>query len=141
MSPSLLAIEAEAAHLLVGFFNDFDERRYARMTPCFAADGEWHRRGKVWVGPDGVMQALRERTETLRTRHVITNLHVTPDGAGGADFVLYLTAYMHDDGKGAPPPVRIAGPAMLIVVEGRLRETAEGWRIARMAMNREFEFA
>ena len=134
-------IEADVTRLLIGFFNDFDEGRVAPMARRFAADGEWIRRGKTWVGPDGITRAVMERSPTLRVRHVVTNILVTPEGREEATFMLYLTAYMHDDGSPASPPIKIERPAMFLVVEGSARATTEGWRIGRMAMNREFDFA
>ena len=52
----------------------------------------------------------------------------------------YVTAYRHDSGAKQTEPPRIRAPYLLLVVPGRLRRTEAGWKIARMEMNREFQF-
>lgn len=135
------AIERECTRVIHELFYALDERRYDALAYAFCPDGVWRRKGDALQGRQRILQAMNERSATVRVRHVITNVLVTVRTAEGADFVLYLTAYMHDDGTLDPRPVVISSPAMLLVVTGSLAYSPHGWKIREMNMRREFEFA
>ena len=84
--------------------------------------------------------AKAERSTTQRVRHVVTNLQIDVVDPDTAASLLYVTAYRHDSGAKQTEPPRIRAPYLLLVVPGRLRRTEAGWKIARMEMNREFQF-
>ena len=73
-------------------------------------------------------------------RHVVTNIQVDVADASRAEFILYVTAYMHDTGTKATGPPKIQSPYLLLVVLGTLVRVGEDWKITSMSMNREFEF-
>jgi hypothetical protein len=73
-------------------------------------------------------------------RHLVTNVQVIVRDASNADVLLYVTAYMHDSGVKAIAPPKIASPYLLLVVPGTLVRAGNGWKIASVSMNREFEF-
>ena len=134
------AIEWDCAQVLTRFFNDFDQWRYADMADLFAEDGVWLRQGQALAGRAAILAALAQRSTTQRVRHVVTNLQIDVIDADTAASLLYVTAYRHDSGAMEAQPPRIRAPYLLLVVPGRLRRTKAGWKIARMEMNRAFEF-
>lgn len=133
------AIEWDCARTLTRFFNYFDQWRYEEMAALFAPDGVWHRQGKALRG-DAILAVLNARSRTQTVRHVITNIQVDVVDAATAEFILYVTAYMHDAGTKADGPPKIQAPYLLLVVPGGLVKIRDDWKIARMSMNREFEF-
>jgi len=135
------AIEWDCAQVLTRFFNYFDQWRYQDMADLFAADGVWHRQGQALAGRAAILAALAERSTTQRVRHVVTNLQIDVLAADTAASLLYVTAYRHDSGAKQVDAPRIRAPYLLLVVPGRLRKAEAGWRIMRLEMNREFEFA
>lgn len=134
------AIEWDCAQVLTRFFNYFDQWRYEDMADPFAEDGVWHRQGRALAGRAAILAALAERSTTQRVRHVVTNLQIDVVDPDTAASLLYVTAYRHDSGAKQTEPPRIRAPYLLLVVPGRLRRTEAGWKIARMEMNREFQF-
>jgi hypothetical protein len=134
------AIEWDCAQVLTQFFNHFDAWRYGEMADLFAPDGVWHRMGKALRGRPAIMDALNARSRTQTVRHVVTNLQVDAQDAASAEFVLYVTAYQHDSGTKPSAPPKIRAPYLLLVVPGTMTKIGQDWRIASMAMNREFEF-
>jgi hypothetical protein len=134
------AIEWDCAQVLTRFFNYFDQWRYEDMADLFAEDGVWHRQGRALAGRAAILAALAERSTTQRVRHVVTNPQIDVVDPDTAASLLYVTAYRHDSGAKQTEPPRIRAPYLLLVVPGRLRRTEAGWKIARMEMNREFQF-
>jgi hypothetical protein len=133
------AIEWDCAQVLTRFFNHFDAWRYDAMAGLFAPDGVWHRMGKQLRG-SAIVETLNARSRTQVVRHVITNVQVDVTGETSAEFVLYVTAYQHDTGTKPTAPPKIRAPYLLLVVPGQMTKVGDDWRIASMAMNREFEF-
>jgi hypothetical protein len=133
------AIEWDCAQVLTRFFNAFDRWRYDDMVAMFAPNGVWHRAGKSLKGA-AILEALNARSRTQTVRHVVTNIQVDVGDASTAEFILYVTAYMHDTGTKAISPPKIQSPYLLLVVPGTLVKVDDDWKIASMSMNREFEF-
>ena len=134
------AIEADCTQVLTRFFNAFDQWRYDDMVAMFAPHGVWHRAGKSLNGAAAILEALNARSRTQTVRHVVTNIQVDVADASRAEFILYVTAYMHDTGTKVTRPPKIQSPYLLLVVPGTLVRVGEDWKIASMSMNREFEF-
>lgn len=133
-------IEAECARLLYRMFFFLDERRYDELSDLFHPDGCWNRKGEALRGPEAIRREMNKRPPTLRVRHIVTNVMVNPIDAASADFVLYLTAYMHDTARETPAAAPLIGPTLLLVVTGCATDLTHGWRIKEMTMRREFEF-
>ena len=134
------AIEWDCAQLLTRFYNYFDQWRYEEMADLFGPEGVWHRAGKALQGKDVIVAELNKRSRTQTVRHVVTNVQVDVKDAASADFLLYVTAYIHDSGVKADKPPKIQMPALLLVVPGQLAKRDSVWKIISMSMNREFEF-
>ena len=134
------AIEWDCTQILTRFFNLFDQWRYEDMVELFAPDGVWHRLGKALQGRAAIISALNARSRTQTVRHVVSNVQVDVTDAASAEFLLYITAYIHDTGSRPLEPPKIRSPYLVLVVPGALVKVGEDWKIARMTMNREFEF-
>lgn len=134
------AIEWDCAQTLTRFFNYFDQWRYGDMADLFAPDGVWHRQGKALQGKAAIVAVLDTRSRTQTVRHVVTNIQVDVVDAMTADFSLYVTAYIHDDGTLATTPPKVQMPSLLLVVPGQFVKWDDVWKIASMSMNREFVF-
>ena len=134
------AIEWDCAQVLTRFFNAFDQWRYEDMADMFAPEGVWHRAGKSLQGKDVIVAELNKRSRTQTVRHVVTNVQVDVKEETSADFLLYITAYIHDSGVKAEKPPKIQMPSLLLVVPGQMVKRDDAWKIASMLMNREFEF-
>jgi hypothetical protein len=134
------AIEWDCAQTLTRFFNYFDQWRYEDMAGMFATEGVWHRAGKALQGKDVIVAELNKRSRTQAVRHVITNVQVDVKDDAAADFLLYVTVYIHDSGEKATKPPKIQMPSLLLVVPGQMVKRGDAWKIASMSMNREFEF-
>lgn len=137
---AIRAVEWDCAQVLTRFFNAFDQWRYEDMASMFAPDGVWHRAGKSLSGKDVIVAELNKRSRTQTVRHVVTNTQVDVQGGHTADFLLYITAYIHDSGVKASSPPKIQMPSLLLVVPGKMVKQGDDWKIASMSMNREFEF-
>ena len=92
------AIEWDCAQALTRFFNYFDQWRYEDMAGLFAPNGVWHRQGKALQGKDAIVAVLNTRSRTQTVRHVVTNVQIEVTDAMTAEFLLYVTAYIHDSG-------------------------------------------
>jgi len=134
------AIEWDCAQTLTRFFNYFDQWRYEDMAGLFAPDGVWHRQGKALQGKDAIVAVLNTRSRTQTVRHVVTNVQIDVVDAMAAEFLLYVTAYIHDSGTKPAGPPTIQMPALLLVVPGQLVKWGEAWKVASMSMDREFVF-
>jgi hypothetical protein len=84
------------------------------------------------------MPTLAFGSQTVR--HILTNIQVDVADALRADFILYVTAHMHDSGTKTTKPPKITSPYLLLVVPGTMVKAGDDWKIASMSMNREFEF-
>jgi hypothetical protein len=134
------AIEWDCAQNLTRFFNYFDQWRYEDMAGLFAPDGVWHRAGKALQGESVIVAELNKRSRTQTVRHVITNIQVDVQDEATADFLLYVTAYIHDSGTKAVDPPTIQMPSLLLWVPGQMVKWNGQWKVASMSMNREFVF-
>jgi hypothetical protein len=84
------------------------------------------------------MPTLTFGSQTVR--HTLTNIQVDVADASSADFILYVTAFMHDSGDQGDEAAENHVPYLLLVVPGTLVKLGDDWKIASMSMNREFEF-
>lgn len=116
-------------------YHALDEGRYADVAACFAADGEWHRRGEVLTGPARIEASFRGRDPELRVVHVISNLRLFEDQRG-MRFRLCITLY---SGRAAADQVpSVPGPAMVLTSQGLLMRSGATWKIRTKRTVREF---
>lgn len=132
--------EWACSRLLLCFYDLFDRWDYEGMSALFTPDGVWHRAGKLLLGRAAIVAELQKRSTTQKIRHVVTNLLVDVHDETHAEARCYLTVYRQDSGTATSAPAVIRSPSLVLLVTASLSDGPEGWRIARQAMQREFEF-
>lgn len=133
------AIEWDCTRTLTRFINALDGGDYETMAGLMAEEGVWMRPGGDAVGPDGLLQAMRDRPRDLIVRHVISNVLIEVIDERNATGLTYLTVYRH---RGPPPensPARLAGVHMVGVSYNRLVHEAGGWKISEKRTSRTFD--
>jgi hypothetical protein len=85
-------------------------------------------------GREAMRTATRDRTKIQRTsRHVITNLSVTPDGENHARSRGIQVVYRHDG-----PNMGSTVPKSVFDFEDRYQRTENGWQILERRLTRIF---
>jgi hypothetical protein len=121
---------------LMQFFNGLDDRRFDDMLARLAPDGVWVRQGVELKGRAGVSAVLVERSATVVSRHIVTNvaIQVTGDTASGEAVV---TVYHHDDKTGALP-AKLDAARSILGFKISFRLHPDGWLIERLGSTRLF---
>jgi hypothetical protein len=132
-------IEHDCERLLLRFYDAFDRGDYAGMAAMFAADGAWHRAGKV-LARDQIVPELLRRPADQRVRHVLTNVLVEAQDADRASLRCYLTAYRNPDVNRPPAQQRLRAPWLFLELTARLRRGDGEWSFVEQVVRREFEF-
>jgi hypothetical protein len=132
-------IERDCERLLLCFYDAFDRGDYAAMAAMFAADGAWHRAGKVLARDDIVGELLR-RPSQQRVRHVLTNILVEAQDVDQASLRCYLTAYRNPDVNRPAAQQRLRAPWLFLQLTARLRRIDGAWSFVEQVVRREFEF-
>jgi hypothetical protein len=85
---------------------------------------------------------LTQRSDRLRSRHVLTNISIDVVDVDHARGITYLTLYRHigDESLG-DDPIELKGPAAVGYYEDEFVRTADGWRIARRVLRFAFRRA
>ena len=109
-------------------------RRYDLFAELFTEDGHLNAGGPV-DGREAIRRRMAQRPDRLRSRHVLTNIHVEVLDADHARGITYLSLYRHigDESLGEGP-IEFAGPAGVGHYEDEFVRTASGWRIARRVL-------
>ena len=121
---------------LTGFFNGLDERRFDDMLAHFAPDGVWTRQGTDLNGHAGIRAVLVERSATVVTRHLISNMEVRVAG-DSADGSAVVTIYHHDDKTGALP-AKLEPPRSILLFKPAFAKRGGAWMITRLRSERLF---
>lgn len=132
------AIEWECAQVLTRFINALDSGDYETMASLMAPDGVWNRPSGDTVGPDGLLEALKDRPRDLIIRHVISNIVIDVVDENRADGITYLTVYRHDGSALVKDIAPLKGPHMVGVSYNRLVRKSDGWRILEKRTRRTF---
>jgi hypothetical protein len=125
-------IDAERAceRLALAVYSLMDQGRYEETAALFTDDAVWVRGGKPVAGRDAILAALRQRSGSEASRHLVTNVVVDirseREGTGTACFVP-LRGTIREDGTVATPPITNVGDLAFA-----FRRIAEGWRIAHL---------
>lgn len=131
---ALTKIECREVLIQLGVF--LDQGDHAQAADLFADDG-------VLVSPvveggelaGAELRAFIEaRPQEIKSRHVITNILVSPTGSDRADASAYALIYAAETEAGAAPPYELAGsPSGAMDWEVSLVRTDTGWKIKRYA--------
>ncbi len=108
--------------LIMRFAERSDARDADALAAMFTEDGVFARPtlpDKPYVGRAVILEGFRARPATLLTRHIVTNVIVTPVSADQATAESYILLYTAQQPEGAALPVP-ANPKQLI---GNFRDT------------------
>ena len=128
-----LALVTELTQRLHGFFSHLDNRRYDDVLNLFLPQGRWLRQGRWLEGREAILVALEARPASMKVRHVISNLVVTPVTEGEAHVEAYMTAYRQLENE-APTLFRFN------LVTNVFRLDGGAWMLAEQQLLPEFEF-
>ena len=103
------------------------------IAQFFTQDGELDRDGMVLGGRAALLELYAKRPANLLTRHLVSNVMVTPLSSEHAICHAYATIYRFrsTDGSAPVPPVTCEGPESVAEYEDRMVKTDEGWKISR----------
>ena len=121
-------------------FYALDISDYERLVCLFEPDGSLLRQGEYLKGRPHIMQAMKKRSPTQRTRHVISNGFIETRSSGLTHLVAYMTAYRFDDGSAHTGPVAISSPFRMSIVHAAMRLKGDEWQISAMTFTPEFDF-
>lgn len=104
------------------FWRALDLREYDKVVSLVSEDCTWQREVLV-RGRDAILQALTARPAGLLTRHMVSNLRITDDGAPTAHFMITTFGTFAGENDGSPPDC--GGPALIADVEMRFAATGD----------------
>ena len=129
-----IEIERACEQLSIAYARHVDFKEYDRFAELFTEDGHLTA-GSALDGREAIRQSMKQRSDRLRSRHVLTNIHVEVIDADHARGITYLSLYRHiGDESLADGPIHLAGPAAVGHYEDEFVRTAAGWRIARRVL-------
>jgi hypothetical protein len=132
-------IEWDCQRVMLRFYDAFDRGDYDAMVAMFAADGAWHRAGKV-LAKDQIAAELERRPPQQRVRHVLSNILVDARDPDHAGLTCYLVAYRNPDVDRPPEQQLLHAPYLFLHVTATLARQAGMWYLTKQVMRREFEF-
>ncbi|MCP4749432.1 MAG: nuclear transport factor 2 family protein [Proteobacteria bacterium] len=131
-------IEWECQKLSIAYARHVDYKEYDKFVRLFAPDGELNVTGKPIVGREKLTKAMALRPDSLRSRHVLTNIHIDVVDEDHAEGISYLSLYRHegkDVGDDDQGPREISGPSAIGHYSDRFIRTSEGWRFASRVLH------
>jgi len=134
-----MLIEHSCRKLSVDYARYLDFREYDKFTDLFSEDGFLFA-GVPLRGRAEIAAGMCKRSDKLRSRHVLSNIHTEVIDDDHARGVSYLTLYRHigPESLGSEPiGLSIDGPAGVGHYRDEFIRTDAGWRFSR----RELEFA
>lgn len=132
-----LIIERACAALSIAYARHVDFGEYHLFARLFSPDG-YLNAGSPLHGREAIYAAMSRRPEQLRSRHVLTNVHIEVIDDEHARGISYLTLYRHIGQESlAARAIDFDAPAAVGHYSDEFVHTNEGWRIAR----RELEIA
>jgi ketosteroid isomerase-like protein len=126
-------MDADPVQAVVRFFRALDDREYDALAGMLAPGGVWERQGAELRSRGDVMAAMAKRSPTLRIHHLLTNLFAVEHGEAEAEVTGYMLVVRHDSGTAPDGPSPLQGIENIRTVRARMRRTAEGWRVQRLA--------
>jgi hypothetical protein len=133
------AVERACEALSIAYARAIDFRDYDAFILLFTDDAVLCSGGVELNGRGEIRESLRNRSDEIRSRHVITNVFIdplTPDSARG---ISYVTVYRHSGPESLERhPVPMRGPAAVGHYEDRFVRTADGWQFASRRLHLAF---
>lgn len=114
------------------FFRHLDERSYDALAALLAPDGIWRRQGKVLRGPQQVLNALQQRSPTMKITHIITNLVFDKYDTQCCTMRGYMQVIRHEPGGPVQGPCPLQGIESIRNVQIQMHQVADSWLIAEL---------
>ena len=129
-----IEIEHTCAQLSIAYARHIDFREYDAFVELFAEDGHLDA-GFPFDGREAIRESFKKRPDKLRSRHILTNVHIEALDSDHARGISYLSLYRHigDESLGEDP-IAFEGPAAVGHYEDEFVRTAEGWRFAKRVL-------
>jgi SnoaL-like domain len=123
-----LVIERACEQLCIEYARLVDFRDYDNFAELFAADAVLQV-GRRLEGKPAIRASMLQRSEDVRSRHVITNIFIEVLDAQSARGIAYLTLYRHVGPSSARyDPIASTQPTAVGHYEDRYIRTDAGWR-------------
>ena len=130
-------IKNACTELSVGYARHVDFGEYDAFVELFTDDAVLNLGFKL-EGKEAIKQSMTKRSPELRSRHVMTNIHIEVLSETEAKGISYLTLYRHQGPESLEAaPVEFRTPAAVGHYADQYHKTDAGWRIA----NRRIELA
>lgn len=131
-------IERACETLSIAYARAVDFRDYDRFVLLFAEDGVLDV-GQPLNGRTAIAEAINQRPDELRSRHVLTNHYVDVIDSDNARGIVYLTLFRHvGDESLQAGPAPLSGVAAVGHYEDRYVRGADGWLFARRKLHLAF---
>ena len=130
----MLSVPAEVAcqQVLQCLFHSIDVRDFETVVAQFAPDATWIRQGQTLTSHDAMRAALRARSLTIHTLHILTSVWVQPQGTNRAKARGYLTVYRRDSGRPPALPLAMEMPDLILVTDAEFRLDGGTWLVTRL---------
>jgi len=131
-------IEDECKKLSIAYARHLDFKEYELFVKLFAPEGELNITGRPVLGHENLTKAMAGRPGSLRSRHVLTNIHINVLDEDHAEGISYLTLYRHEgaDQSGQDEgPREISGPAAVGHYRDKFVRMDEGWRFSSRVLH------
>ena len=125
------SIERECQKLSIAYANYLDLKRYEEFAELFGDSGELAV-GGLLKGRREILKSMANRSDKLRSRHVLTNILIDVVDEKHATGITYLSLYRHIGPESlGDQPIGPFGPAAVGHYSDSFTLTDEGWRFSR----------
>ena len=123
-------IKAACTELSIAYARHVDLAEYDAFVDLFTDDAVLNLGFKL-EGRAAIEKSMTKRSSELRSRHVMTNIHIEVLSATEAKGISYLTLYRHQGPESLDAaPVEFHAPAAVGHYADEYRKTDQGWKIA-----------
>lgn len=134
-------IRDECEALSFAYARAVDFRDYDAFVELFTEDGVLEV-GAPLAGRQAIRDAIMQRPDQLKSRHVLTNVFIDVQDENTARGISYLTLYRHHGPESLEPgPIEFDGPAAVGHYEDQFVRTADGFRFKRRRLHLAFRRA
>lgn len=128
-------IQRECETLSIAYARYLDFREYDRFVDLFT-EGAHLDAGGVIDGRENIRLAMSKRSDKLRSRHILTNIHIDVIDENTATGIAYLTLFRHRGPESLEDaPVEFEAPAAVGHYTDRFERTDQGFRFARRVLS------
>ena len=137
----VLQIQSACERLSILYARMVDFKQYELVPEVFTEDAFLNAGGPL-RGMEKIAKGMSRRPETLRSRHVLTNIFIQVLDADRARGTSYLSLYRHVGEESlSPGAIELSGPAAVGEYEDEFRRTEDGWRISSRVLHMQFRRA